>query len=87
MNNSEAEIIEKMINELSQNVSYKLADLIMGYPDFLRPVVMATVQACITANMQTIPEKERELYEAALSKMTVVTIPSEMDPRKRKGKA
>lgn len=74
--------IEDLCSKVSQRVSYQLADLIMGYPTFLRPLVIATVQACLNAQMSTMPSTDRQMYDAALAKMTVVTIPHTMDPRK-----
>ena len=76
------DFVEDLCNKVSQRVSYQLADLVMGYPDFIRPLVIATVQACLNAQMVTMPAHDRELYDAALAKMTVVTVPPEMDPRK-----
>ena len=77
--------IEKMVNRLSQDVSYKFGDLILSYPPALRAVALATVQSCITASLETMPKDERELFEAAKDKMIVMTIPKEMDPRKHGG--
>lgn len=78
---------EAFVNALSQDVSFKLGDMILSYPPILRPLVLATVQACLNAQMGSMPDKDRELYEASLSKMTVVTIPQSMDPRKKGGAA
>lgn len=77
--------IEELVNRISQDVSYKFGDLVMSYPEGLRALVMATVQSCITANLGTMPKEARELFEAAKSRMVVMTIPAEMDPRKYGG--
>ena len=79
------EMVEALCNKISQDVSFKLGDMILSYPAFLRPLVIATVQACLNAQMGTMPETDRQLYDAALQKMTVVTIPAAMDPRKGGG--
>ena len=84
---NESDFVEKLCNTVSQQVSYRLADMIMAYPVFLRPLVIATVQACLNANMVTMPDHDRELYDAALAKMTVVTVPPDLDPRKGGGEA
>ena len=81
----EDKIIEAMINKISQDVSYKFGDLIMSYPLGLRALAMAVVQACITANLGTMPREERELFEAAKDHMVVMTIQAELDPRKYGG--
>ena len=75
-------MVEEIITKLSQDVSYKLSDLILSYPEPLRAVAMATVTACISSNLPTMPKAERELYETVLSKMVVATIPLALDPRK-----
>jgi ribulose 1,5-bisphosphate carboxylase large subunit-like protein len=77
--------IEELVNRLSQDASYKFGDLVMSYPEGLRALVMAVVQSCITANLGTMPKEERELFEAAKSRMVVMTIPAELDPRKHGG--
>jgi len=79
---SSDKMVEEIISKLSQDVSYKLSDLILSYPEPLRAVAMATVTACISSNLPTMPKAERELYETALSKMVVATIPPALDPRK-----
>lgn len=77
--------IEELVNRISQDASYKFGDLVMSYPEGLRALVMAVVQSCITANLGTMPKEERELFEAAKSRMVVMTIPAELDPRKHGG--
>lgn len=79
------EAVEKMCNALSQDVSYKFGDMVIGYPHFLRPLVLATVQACINAQLPTMPEKDRAIFDKALGNMTVISIPREFDPRKKGG--
>lgn len=78
--------IEIMVNRLSQDVSYKFGDLILSYPPALRAVALATVYSCVTANLQTMPKGERELFELAKDRMIVMTIPQELDPRKHGGR-
>ena len=77
--------INKTIEQIAQDVSYKFGDLVMSYPAPFRVLVLAVVQSCITANLGTMPQNERELFEAAKAKMVVMTIPPELDPRKYGG--
>lgn len=79
------EVVEKMCNSVAQEVSYKLGDMIVSYPRFLRPVVVATVQACINSQLGTMPEDDRKIFDKALAGMEVVSIPRELDPRKKGG--
>ena len=83
--NKEQKAVEKLCGLVSQKVSYQLADMIMSYFYVLRPLVVATVQACITAQIPTMPESALELYETALGKMAVMTVPPALDPRKMGG--
>ena len=85
MSRKEDAAIEELCNQISQDVSYKLYDLMMSYPDVVRPLAMATVQACITSNLETMSKPTRMLFDTALNKMCVVTVPPEMDPRKKRG--
>ena len=77
--------VEKLCNGLSQDVSYKFGDMVIGYPDFLRPLVLATVQACIRSSASSLsaPPEDKKLFDNALQHMTVISIPKEMDPRKK----
>ena len=82
---SDNDMISELISQLSQDVSYKLSDLIFSYPEVARPLVMATLQACIGSSVNTMSAAARELYFAALEKMTVISIPKKMDPRNTGG--
>lgn len=77
--------LQLIINRISQDASYKFGDLVMSYPAALRALVMAVVQSCITANLETMPKDERELFKAAKDRMAVITVPAELDPRKHGG--
>ena len=61
----------KLMEQVAQSVSYKFGDLILSYPVFMRPLVMAVVS-----------EEERELFEKVKNKMVVTTLPAVLDPRK-----
>lgn len=74
--------LEKLMEQFAQGVSYKFGDLILSYPVFARPLVMAVVQSCITANLAAVSEEERELFEKVKNRMVVTTLPAVLDPRK-----
>lgn len=77
--------LQVIINQVSQDVSYKFGDLILSYPPALRAVVLALAQSCITAELGTMSKSGKELFEIAKNKMIIMTIPQEMDPRKYGG--
>lgn len=77
--------IETICQQISQDVSYKLGDMIESYPREFRPLVIATVSACIRSQLTTMPSDDRKIYENALAGMEVVSIPRSMDPRKKRG--
>ena len=87
MEDSIQKVVEEICQQLSQDVSYKLGDMIESYPREFRPVVIATVSACIKSQLTTMPAKDREIYDKLLDSMQVVSIPRSMDPRKKRGPA
>jgi hypothetical protein len=77
--------VEEICAQLAQDVSYKLCDMIESYPREFRPLVIATVSACIRSQLTTMPSDDRQIYENVLAGMEVVSIPRSMDPRKKRG--
>lgn len=84
---NEKDALTAMISAVSQRVSFQIADLICSYPEPLRPLAMATVSACIASELATMPKAAKEMYDLALPKMQVITVPRSWDPRKGGGKA
>lgn len=82
MTDEQFEPIIKRLEAFSQDVSYKFGDYIMSFPPVLRTVALAVVQSCITAGIRTMPDSDRELFNAFISKTAIVTIPYELDPRR-----
>lgn len=78
-----ADVISSVFSQISQEVSFRLADMVVSYPEILRPVVFATIQACLNAQMETMPAAAKKLYDDLLAKMTVISVPQALDPRRR----
>ena len=74
--------INKTIEEIAQDASYKFGDLVMSYPAPFRTLVLAVVQSCITANMATASETEKQIFETVCKKSTITMLPVALDPRK-----
>ncbi len=70
------------IYQVCQEASYKLSDYIRSKPPALRPVVMAVIYFCITANLETASEIDRELFNLVVEKSKIVIVPEKMDPRR-----
>ena len=81
------EFVEQTCNRICQKVSYRISDLILSYPDFMRPMVIGTIRACMEAQLKTMPAEERELCDLVLEKMEVISVPEAVDPRKKGGPA
>lgn len=67
-----------------QKISYEVGDLIMRVPRTLRPAAVAVLQACVSAEVELMPAEDRELYDATIKQLEIVTLPTEMDPRNNK---
>lgn len=80
-------IVEKVLNDVSQEVSYKVGDIVMGYPGPLKIVALAALQSIVTASLPGMSKTQREIFDKRIESTTVVTIPAEMDPRKKGGPA
>lgn len=78
-------IIEQIVNDVSQEVSYKVGDIIMSYPPPLDVVATAALQSIVTASLPNMNKKQREIFDMVLARTTVVSIPPSMDPRKKGG--
>ena len=76
-------LLHDLTQELFQTISYEISDIIQHAPTFLRPAVVAVIEACVQAEVASMPEAKRQQYEAQLSRLEVVALPSEFDPRKQ----
>lgn len=85
MKDSKDAIVEKILNDVSQEVSYKVGDIVMGYPAPPNIVALAALQSIVTASLPTMSKKQRKIFDAVLARTTVVSIPPSMDPRKKGG--
>ena len=76
-------LLHDLTQELFQTISYEISDIIQRAPTFLRPAVVAVIEACVQAEVASMPEAKRQQYETQLSRLEVVALPSEFDPRKQ----
>lgn len=74
----------EILHKFMQKVSYDVGDLIMRVPRSIRPAAVAVLQACVSAEVATMPDADRDLYDATIEQIKVVTLPTEMDPRNNK---
>ena len=72
----------ELLTELGQEISYTIGDYIMSFSRPVRPAAVAIIQACLSAEISTMSEEDHEKFEAILKHVEIVTLPTEMDPRK-----
>ena len=77
------DLIKEILHKFMQKVSYDVVDLLMRVPRSIRPAAVAVMHACISAEIATMPAADRELFEATIEQIKIVTLPTEMDPRKQ----
>lgn len=75
--------IGDMLREVSQDVAYKLGDLVMSYPPQFAPIVLATINMCVQAELPCMSPDGRDVYKMFQERSTIMTLPRNMDPRKR----
>ena len=75
-------LLHDLTQELFQMISYEIGDIIQRAPTFLRPAVVAVIEACVQAEVASMPEAKRQQYETKLHHIEVMKLPSELDPRK-----
>lgn len=76
-------LFEHMADEFAQDVAYNISDLIIKYPTGFYPIVLACAKMTIEALINQMPPKARESCEAICRKVTVISLPKQMDPRKK----
>ena len=72
----------EILHKFMQKVSYDVGDLIMRVPRSIRPAAVAVMQAWVSAEVATMPAEDREIYDETIKRLEIVTLPTEMDPRK-----
>ncbi len=77
------ELAHKMINDVQQDVTYKLQDLIEGYSPIKKIIAIAAIKSNIDALLTSLDENQREIIDDLVRRTEVVILPSAFDPRKQ----
>jgi hypothetical protein len=83
MNDPVGALAEKLANDVSQAVSYRVGDILDSYPYPMNIVALAALQSILTASLPLMSDLDRKLFDSLVTRTTVTTIPSSMDPRKK----
>lgn len=76
--------VNTLMQDFMQRFADQLSDMMNGVPAALLPVAMAMMQAMVNSLLECIPENAREVYDACLNSIVLVSLPPDLDPRKNK---
>lgn len=82
---AEEAYFKELCDQISDEVSFRLDDLLTIYPSPWLPYVLAVLQAILTVKVQGLTKLENQVYQEALAGMRITTMPRSMDPRKGGG--
>ena len=66
-----------------QDASYKLGDVLNGYPPEVHVLVLVVMQRLVDTIKPMMSESDRDLFDRLLRHTNVITAPTSLDPRKR----
>ena len=69
------EQVMEVIFSTQQHIAADLSEMLMKYPQWTRPIALATLQLCVTSMMEPMSKTEKDIYEALLKKTVVARIP------------
>ena len=79
----EKDLAKSMAETIMQDASYKLGDILNGYPDEVRVLVLVAMQRLVDVIKPMMSESDRDLFDRLLRHTNVITAPTSLDPRKR----
>ncbi|MBR3585076.1 MAG: hypothetical protein IKO00_03535 [Oscillospiraceae bacterium] len=79
----ELPLARKMINNVQQDATYKLQDLIEGYSPITKIIAIAAIKSNIDALLMSLDDNTRDLINSLVMRTEVVILPSAFDPRKQ----
>lgn len=77
------ETAKKLKEAIMQDASYKLGDVLNGYPPEFRVLVLVVMQRLVDTIMPLMSESDRDLFDRLLRHTHVIAAPTALDPRKR----
>ena len=79
------ELAHKMVNDIQQEVTYKLQDLINSYSPIRQVIAIAAIKSNINALMASMDEEPREIINQLVEHTEVAVLPNFLDPRRHQG--
>ena len=79
----EKDFAKAMAESIMQDASFKLGDVINGYPPEVRVLVLVVMQRMVDVIKPMVSESDQDLFDRLLSRTNVITAPTALDPRKR----
>lgn len=77
------ELAKKIMELTSQDVSYRLGDLIQSYPPSALPIIVGVIRAVTGALVEQMTEAEKIVVHSIEDGSEIVILPSVFDPRKQ----
>ena len=80
---SEIELAKEMAETIMQDASYKLGDVLNGYPPEVHVLVLVIMQRVVDTIKPMMSESDRDLFDRLIRHTNVIAAPTSLDPRKR----
>lgn len=82
-----ADAVGAIVQDTLTTAGYKISDLVNGYPENMRFIVLAGMQLTINSLKERFNYVESSLFDNILRNTTSIVLPGEFDPRKKGGTA
>lgn len=79
----EENFAKSMAETIMQDASYKLGDVINGYPPGVHVFVLVVMQRLVDILKPMMSEKDQELFDHLIRHTHVIAAPASLDPRKQ----
>ncbi len=79
----EENFAKAMAESIMQDASYKLGDILNGYPDEVRVLVLVVMQRLVDVIKPMMSESDQDLFDRLIKRTNVIAAPASLDPRKR----
>lgn len=77
------DLAKSMAETIMQDASYKLGDILNGYPDEVRVLVLVVMQRLVDVIKPMMSESDQNLFDRLIRHTNVITAPASLDPRKQ----
>ena len=74
---------KKIAETIMQDASFKLGDVINGYPPEVYVLVLVVMQRLVDTIKPMMSESDRDLFDRLIRHTNVIAAPASLDPRKQ----